>query len=526
MVPLQQQPGPTSPMKINSRHIALLSLLVMAFYLVMAALLHRQGYEHSEALFYSEKLKLLFGYKENQLLTIGTTFPTTVFLVNIVFSPFGYVFAPIASSILMMSILVYTILSDIRRGQLNQVFLAAMVMALFLFHPQFVFAAISGRNIAAVMLFLYLLFRQIFNYYRSQTTYYLSITSVFLGLLIFTEIKFLWLVLSFFPFIVMIALEGLKVSRNEPVDVQYVQALNNRSQRRKLVNRTVALYLIIFLLPLSALVMFRMLNQAHAGLSTYFLTGVTPLNQVLQGGAVGNVMFQGQMVFPLYLMALAPLYLLSVLFFRGKLYEMLTLLCPLLFYSIILTDTNYLMTTEFYVILPVVALAGLIYYGQVKWRQWLTYALLAAATVGTIYGGIYYLQNTNDREEANYYTFLKEPSKLLGERKLSEAKEVADFIQEISTPETPVAIDDAAAYTIVAYTAGFEGMILPLQKSFVTVIENPALVASYVCLAKRNNPMHNYTVLNVYNLMLMREQKNFRMQRVFESENWIIYSIR
>ncbi|MBX9734686.1 MAG: hypothetical protein K2X37_11550, partial [Chitinophagaceae bacterium] len=90
-------------MKSKSQHIRIASLLLVVYYLVVAWLLFRSGFEHTERLFYAEKLKLLFEFKENTLLTLGTTYPTTVFLASIVFAPFGYLFAPVVASIIMMT---------------------------------------------------------------------------------------------------------------------------------------------------------------------------------------------------------------------------------------------------------------------------------------------------------------------------------------------------------------------------------------------------------------------------------------
>ena len=67
---------------------------------------------------------------------------------------------------------------------------------------------------------------------------------------------------------------------------------------------------------------------------------------------------------------------------------------------------------------------------------------------------------------------------------------------------------------------------MPLQKSFVTVIENPTLTVQYMVIAKRNNRLHNYTVMNAYNLGIMRERLQIQPSRVFETENWVVYNIR
>ena len=89
-------------MKLTVQRIRILSLLLVIYYLALAWIFNRAGFEHSERLFYAEKIMLLFENSENTLLTLGTTFPTTSYLINILFTPFGYMFAPIAGSIVLM----------------------------------------------------------------------------------------------------------------------------------------------------------------------------------------------------------------------------------------------------------------------------------------------------------------------------------------------------------------------------------------------------------------------------------------
>ena len=117
------------------------------------------------------------------------------------------------------------------------------------------------------------------------------------------------MILSFFPFIALISVDGIKVSKDEPPIFQYYQALNIRSLRRKLANRTVSLYLILFLLPLAAYYLFRMLNAAHAGNPTYFLssqyanwrvTGTSPLNTIIELTNGKNVAKQTQLIFQVF----------------------------------------------------------------------------------------------------------------------------------------------------------------------------------------------------------------------------------
>jgi len=522
-------------MKFSNHQIRVISLLLVIYYVILAWLFNRIGFEHSERLFYAEKLKLLFEYNENTLLTLGTTFPTTSFLINIIFTPFGYLFAPIASSIVLMSFLFFFMAKDINGSDLPARTLMFALLALFLVHPQFVFAATSGRNIAAIMLFTYMLFRSLFFYYKNQTTYYLSLASLYLGALIFSEVKFLWLILGFLPFVVLVGIEGIKTAKGEPVVFQYFQALNNRSLRRKLVNRTVSLYFILYLLPLAAVFLFRVLNQSHAGDPTYFLssqysnwrvTGVSTITNILERGSGINLNKQTQIIFPLFTIFLAPIFASALILFKGKLYELLTLFTPLIFLSIILIDIQYYLTAEFYVLVPVMAFVAFNFAGNVKFNRFMSSVIILAGTLLTIIGGIYYFKETSDFEEQRFVNMITETSNWFAPKKDSEEKQLADYIASVKSPSRPVLIDDAAAYGVVAYLPTLDGLVMPLQKNFITVIENPALSVEYILIAKRHNLKHNFTAMNAYNMVVMKDRLNLRSNRVFETENWIVYSIR
>ncbi|MEN9598075.1 MAG: hypothetical protein RL596_386 [Bacteroidota bacterium] len=522
-------------MKGKNQHIKIATLLLGTYYLIVAWLLYRSGYEHSERLFYAEKLKLLFEFKENTLLTLGTTFPTTVFLASVFFAPFGYLFAPIAASIVMMCLLFFFMANDLSKTDLPQNTIRTCLLLLFLFNLEFVFAAASGRNVAAIMLFFYLMFRSLFYYYKNQTTYYLSLASIYLTCLVFTEINFIWMLLSFFPFVVLISIEGIKVSKTELPVFQYYQALNNRSLRRKLANRTLSLYLVLFLLPLGAVYLFRTLNNAHAGDPTYFLTsqyanwrvtGSTSLTTVLDMAKGANIAKQTQIVFHFFAAILSPIFIFSLLLFRGKLYELFTIITPLIFYSIILIDTKIYLTVEYFVILTVMAIVALSFYATADRIKWFTSPLLYIVTALTIYCGYYYFSETNDVEEQQFFVAASNTKNWFQPRSQSELQRLAEYLNTIKSAERPVLIDDASAYGIVAYLPDLKGLVMPLQKNFVTVIENPTLTVQYMVVAKRNNRLHNFTVMNAYNLGIMKERLQIRPSRVFETENWIVYNIR
>lgn len=512
-----------------------LALALLMYYLIMSWILHRTGYEHSENLFIAEKIKVLFESDENTLLTLGTTFPSLVFLSSLVFTPFGYLFAPILASIAITTALFYMIVNDFKNtSKISAIVYVPVITLLFFLHPGLIYAAISGRGVAAILLFFYLVFRSLFRYYQTQTTFYLSMTSIYLACLIFCDYNFLWLLFAFFPFIVLVSLEGLKINKEQPAILQYFQSVNNLSQRRKLANRTVAIYIIVFLLPFGALFLFQVLNQTHAGNSTYFLTsqyanwhviGNVPIGEIVSTGTSKNVGKQSQLLFQAYVLLLNPLLILAFFYYRGKLYELLTLLAPFILISILIINLQYYFTIEYYLIFLILGLLGLSIYGGKKFSKKVTWFLVFTVALLNVFTGIYYFKQTDDAEEKQFYTAVKDYKNWLGTKSINEEFEIAAYISSIATPTNKVLIDDASAFKVIAHLKNLDGIIMPLNKNFVTLIENPIAGARFMLIAKNNNTLKTFTVLNTYNFKQMLLKEQFSPEIMFETEHWVVYRI-
>lgn len=512
-----------------------LSIMLLAYYLLLAWVLHRTGYEHSESLFLAEKLRLLVQAKENTLLTVGTTFPSLVFMSSLLFAPFGYPFAPIFASSALTTLLFYLLMKDFSRSNIQRRFFIPMICLLFVFHPGLIFSGVSGRGVAAVLLFFYLTFRSLFIYYKTQTTFSLSMASIYLTCLVFCNYHFIWLLLAFIPFIVLISLDGLKQAKAATPILQYYNSINNRSQRRKLANRTVAIYIILFLLPLVALGLFRMLNFLHAGDANYFLTsqyanwGITGKesigNIVSNGNETMNTITQTQLVFQGYILLLTPLLIFVFAIFKGKVYEMLTLFAPFVLIAIVLLDNQSYLTVEYYLIFLVLALIGIYYYAGKKYSSRIIYPLITLVSIINIYTGILYFKRSGDVEERSFFTAIKNASKWRGDRAVTEEYRVATYISSLANINNKILIDDAAAYAIVAHLKTLEPVVLPINRNFITVAENPSSVVKYLCVAKEKNRLKSFTVLNDYNLKQLKLVQNITTTIMFETENWAVYRL-
>ncbi len=517
------------------KYIAIfIALFLMVYYILVSWVLHRTGYEHSEAMFIAEKIKLLFETDDNTLLTLGTTFPSLIFLSSIVFTPFGYPFAPILASTAFTTILFFLLLNDFAKSKLPRRVFLPMLLLVFVFHPGIIYAATSGRGVASILLFFYLVFRSLFNYYRSQTSFYLSMASIYLSCLVFCDYNFIWMLLAFFPFIFLVSLQGLKLQKDQPPVLQYFESLNNRSQRRKLANRTLAIYIIVFLLPIGALYLFKTLNFYHAGDATYFLTsqyanwhvtGNESIGNLIASGAVDNVGEQNHIIFQIYILLLTPLLILLFVLFKGNLYELFTLLAPFILISIILLDNQIYITIEYYLIFLVIALLGLSVYAGKKYKTKLLYPIIMAVAIANIFTGIFYFIHSSDVEERLFFASLKKVSIWKDERQTSEEYQLASYISDITDETHKILMDDAAAYKIMAHLRTLKTVVLPNNNNFITIVENPKLGARFVCVAKSINRLRSFTVLNDYNIHQMEIRQQFRPILMFETKNWAIYKI-
>ncbi len=512
-----------------------LSILLLVFYLVLSWILHRTGYEHSENIFIAEKIKLLFDSTEkNILVTLGTSYPTIVFLSSLIFTPFGYLYAPILASIALTVMLYYTLLKDFKESsKLPDFVYIPLLSLLFFLHPGLIYGAISGRGVAAILVFFYFLFRSLFRYYRTQTTFYLSMASIYMTCLVFCDFNFIWLLLAFFPFIVLVSLEGLKINKEQAPISQYFDSVNNTSQRRKLTNRAVAIYIILFLLPIGALFLFGYLNDTHAGNQDYFLNSQYANWHVLGNVSIGNIIindhtnvsYQTQLLFQFYVIALNPLLLLAFFYFKGKLYELFTLLAPFILMAILIINTQYYFMIEYYLVFLILALVGLSFYANKQFTKKVTWFLVFIAGLLNVFTGIYYFKRTNDREEKVFFNSIRDYKNWLQEKNYSEDYRVAQYITNVADINNKVLIDDAAAFQIVAHLKSLEGIELPLNKSFGTVIENPISGVKFICVAKLSNALKNYTVLNTYNLNQMEMKGQFITELVFDTPNWSVFKI-
>ena len=174
-------------------YLIILTLLLAGYYVFMAIYLHNLGYHNLESLFYSEKSKILFEGVGNRLKVMGLTAPILPFYGSVAFTCMGsYMLAPVLASAVGTAVLFYIMATTLTKRSHDDFYLL-ILLVLFIFHPGLLFSACSGKAIYLVLIFFYLFFYHIIRYYKSNTTFHVSIASICLVVLVFCDYKFIWL---------------------------------------------------------------------------------------------------------------------------------------------------------------------------------------------------------------------------------------------------------------------------------------------------------------------------------------------
>ncbi len=510
--------------------LLLVSLLLLAYYIGISTILMDNHVHHSEALFLSEKLKMLFLQQEGRLRTVVLTFPTIVFYSTIPFAFISYAWAPVIASSFCTTLLFYRIMRECGKKNIPLSTMMALLLPLFILHPGIVYVAVSGRSAAAVLLFFYLFFLSLFNYFNTHTSYYLAKASIYLFCLIFCNFNFLLLLASFIPFIILISLEGLKSAKIQDPVIEYYQAINDPLLRRKLIYRTFATYIILFSLPVGSILLFRALNIIHADDANYFLTSPyanwfvskTPLTpSVAENPGEHMVLLQ------LYIVLCTPLLLAVFLLFKGSLYELLFLIAPFLLITLLILQNHSSKTIEYHLAFLLLAIVAVVYYwGNGIYRRKEKWILLVASWLSII-GGLLYFAGTRDTEETRYTAFARDFFSEHGTDNLMNIDKDREIVHYLSTllQNKKVLIDDAAAYSLVAQLPITNNIILPVQRVFLTTVEDPAGKVNYICIATAANKLSHYTMLNNYYIEQLGSKKNYTITLRASSNNWQVYEL-
>ena len=510
-------------------YLILISILLAVFYLVLGINMLHAGYHNHESLFYIEKARIIWEGAGDRLKTIGLTSPILPFYGMMSFVGISYTYAPVIASAIGTALLFLTIGICVIKTT-NENFFVLVLLVLFVFHPGILFVACSGKGIYMSLIFFFLFFYNIFRFYYSNTTFHISVASMILVLLIFCDYRFIWMTLFFIPLIVSISIQSLNLSEKQSIFRLFL-SFNNPSLRRKLVNKTFALYVIIFILPLISIFCYKILNQTHANDFNYFNENPYATWRVLLDKLESSIApVNGNYLLPevsflisIRVALFCPLILLGAYFFRSNTQHLITILIPfgLLEFFKIKYDNSFL-SIDYYLIFLILSFLTLIFKGHLISRRIGYKFLIGFLVLVQIFTGFYYLRNSFIESEKNFILTLERANPSADS--YDEYKDVANFINALPR-NSLVLIDDANAYSVVSYVKNIHELTLPYQASFLSAIENPNKYVDYVLVTSFDNPVGGFTQLNYKYKNIMEKRSDIRLAPVFESDNWVLYKV-
>src|ERR1700744_1896056 len=515
----------------NRRHLylILITVFIAVYYLLMGIYLNKLGYYNHESLFYIEKSKILFEGLGNRLKVMGLTTPVLPFYGTVFFSAINGLLAPVIASATGTAILFY-IMANTLIKRTNDDFYLFLIVALFLFHPGLLYCACSGRSIYMVLIFFYLFFFHIIRVYSSNTTFHISIASICLVVLVFCDYKFIWLTLFFIPLVLFISTQSLNLGEKETIFRLY-QSFNSPTLRRKLINKTFAIYIILFILPIASIAIYKMLNLTHANDLDYFLespyaTWTVLADKLTFEQATSFAHYHTSQISPIVTASIAlfcPMIIMAIYLFRQSTYQILTIAAPFAFVEFLQIEYDKIfLSQEYFLIFLVLAMLCVTLKVHESKPQVGNKILLSFLVLFQLITGYFFLKKSFLTEEQDFVKVLFNPAPV---DQQSDNMEMADYINGLPT-NAQIMVDDAIAYQVVAFTHHIQRLTMPYQESYLSSSEAPEHYVNYILVATDQNALTGYTQLNNrYLPAIKKSDSRLTLQRVYETGDWVLYKV-
>ncbi|MFI5139498.1 MAG: hypothetical protein ACHQIM_16880 [Sphingobacteriales bacterium] len=517
-------------MRNQSKYLFLITILLAVYYVVTGIYLSKLGYFSQEGLFYIEKTKIILDGLGNRLKVMGLTSPILPFYTSFIFSSInGGIIAPVIASSICTALLFYMMASALIKRVVD-IYYIFILLIIFIFHPGILYAACSGKSIAMVLIFFFMFFFNLLKFYRSNTTFHVSIASISLVILIFCDYKFIWLTLFFIPLVLSITIQSLNLGEQESIFRLFL-SFNNPSLRRKLINKTFALYIILFILPLSCVICYKLLNLTHANDLDYFhespyATWTVLADKLSFDQLSTSTVYQlpeTSILVSARVLIFCPLMLVAIYLFRESTYQILTILTPFAFVEFLhIKYEKVFLAQQYYLIFIILSLLCILYKAQTIKNQRVLKLLVGGLALLQLYTGFVFLQNSTVSEERNFISVL---FKGAADTKQDQNRDLANYLNRLPA-DSHVLVDDAIAYPVVAFTKNIQKLTLPYQGAFLSAIEAPDKYDDYILLATGKNEVTGFTQLNNKYLPVIKKSNSaLRLRRVYETDDWILYKI-
>jgi hypothetical protein len=512
-------------------YLFIITAFLAIYYLFCGIYLNKLGYTNPESLFYIEKAKIVFEGVGNRIKVMGLTSPILPFYIVFIFTSISYTLAPIIASAIGTAVL-FSIMANTLVNRFHSDFYLFILLILFLIHPGILYVACSGKGVYLALIFFFLFFLNILKFYKSNTTFHVSIASICLVILVFCDYKFIWLTLFFIPLVLSIAIQSLNLSEKESIFRLFL-SFNSPTLRRKLINKTFALYMIIFILPIASIISFKLLNLTHANDLNYFIESPYATWNVLADRVnfdqvnihnVNTILpHEVSLLISAKVLMFCPMIFLAIYLFRESTYQILTILTPFAFVEFLhVKYDRVFLTYEYYLIFLILALLCIMTKVQTVKNETGLKILLIILTVIQIYTGYLFLASSMIDDEKNFITMLLNRTPNDSQ---ADNHSIASYLNGIPS-NSKIMVDDAIAYPIVANVKRVAQLTMPYQDEFLSAIEAPDKYDDYILIATSKNITSAYSQLNEKYITAIKQNNSaLNLRKVYEGDNWVLYQI-
>jgi hypothetical protein len=501
------------------------------YYILAGYWLQKGGYHHDQALFFSEKALIIYQSKESMLNVLGLTYPTLPFFSILPFLKINPLFAPVISSSIYTALLITFIIWNLISKRQSTLLIVFVLVALLL-NPALLYLACSGNAGAMTILVAYMFLKSLFEYIHSNTTYHISIGGLFFVLLVFCNFRFIWLSLFILPLIVLLALNSMRINA-ETTSQQFILAVNNISLRRKLIGRTYAVFMLVFLLPAGGFFLYELLNAVHAGNPAYFAESTYANWNILDKQLYNNGLllqmtpsgfFASQDFFSLILKPLffCPLILPALYLVKKNTPVFFTLLIVFVYlqflhvyYPDIIPDVTY------YLLFLMISIISLLFSFPVNFHNnKLIHIVVPVALLMTILTSWIYLQHSPVSQE-KYFSQTLSSSSATNPSTYQDDERMAEFIKTTVPANDIILADDAVAYKVVVFTGKTTHFLLPYQQDFPEALNTPGRMVKYM-LINRGSKSASFDMLQL-KYADWSSGSNFSL--AYESAHWLLLKV-
>jgi len=274
-----------------------------------------------------------------------------------------------------------------------------------------------------------------------------------------------------------------------------------------------------------------MLNLTHANDLDYFLDSPYATWTVLADRlgfeqATSFAHYQSSQISPLVTASIAlycPMIVIAIYLFRHNTYQILTVAAPFGFVEFLqIKYDKIFLAHEYFLIFLVLSLLCIVFRGHRHENQRMMKALLTTTVIIQLFTGYLFLKNSFIGEEREFISTLFHAAP---NNSQAENQEMASFLDSLPNDQQ-VMMDDAVAYPVIAFTHHIQRLTLPYQETYLSASEAPEHYVNYILIASDRNPLTGYTQLNnKYLPAIKKSDNNLNLQKVYETDNWILYKV-